>query len=210
MEKLKIAVFGGSFSSVPESECAKDIWRRELNAEVVTYGVGGMGFSLDTGEDNIQAQVDKALKTDKYDIYVLWASNNDIFKNCRIGNYNEYSPIDNYDEEKRHNQNGGISYCIKRIFETDPYAKIIFFTTLRSECWGTFSCDPHIGGGAYDYVKGQIRTCEYWGVPCFNMFKNIPINTYTKSVYVKEDTVHLTEACYKYMGSLQAKFIANH
>lgn len=207
---MKIAVFGGSFSCVPESMCAKEIWKKELCATVTDYGVGGMGFSPRTGEDNIQVQVDRAVKTEKYDVYVLWASNNDIFQRHPIGSYTDYTPLDGFDEEKRISQCGGINYCIKTIFENNPFAKIIFFTTLSSEYDPPFSDNPFSEKGAYDYVKGQIACCEYWGVPCLNMFLNVPINCYTKSVYVLEDGVHLSEDAYRYMGNIQAKFIGNH
>jgi len=41
----RIAVFGGSLSVNDESDAAKQIWADLLGAEVVTYGVGGAGFS---------------------------------------------------------------------------------------------------------------------------------------------------------------------
>ena len=45
----RIAVFGGSLSVHKESDAAKQIWADLLNAEVVTYGVGGAGFSREPG-----------------------------------------------------------------------------------------------------------------------------------------------------------------
>ena len=207
---MKVAVFGGSFSCVPESRSAKEIWKEKLGCEITDYGVGGMGFSLSTGEDNIQVQTDRAVRNEKYDVYVLWASNNDVFQNQRIGSYYDYSPIDGFDETKRVTQCGGINYCIKTIFEHNPKGKIIFFTTLSSEYEQGFSNNPFYIGGAYDYVKGQIACCRYWGVPCLDMFVNVPINYYTKPVYVLEDGVHLTEDAYRYMGNMQAEFIKNH
>ena len=42
----RIAVFGGSLSVNCESDVAKQLWADLLDAEVVCYGVGGCGFSL--------------------------------------------------------------------------------------------------------------------------------------------------------------------
>lgn len=206
---MKIAVFGGSISSQPNSERAKDFWRKELNAEVITYGVGGMGFSKLTGEDNIQAQVEKAISEEQYDIYVFWASNNDIYQRHPIGFYKDYTEFDNFDESKLNSQAGGMNYCFKRVFETNPKAKIIFFTTLKSIANGEYSYDPFFKGGAYEYVKGQIDVCNYWGIPCLNQFLNVPINQYNKNIYLNEDLVHMTEEGYAFMGNIQAKFIKN-
>lgn len=70
----RIAVFGGSLSVNRESDVAKQLWADLLGAEVVTYGVGGAGFSLQQGY-SIQRQVDTA---GVFDVYVLWASTNDF------------------------------------------------------------------------------------------------------------------------------------
>ena len=45
----RIAVFGGSLSVHKESDAAKQIWADLMNAEVVTYGVGGAGFAREQG-----------------------------------------------------------------------------------------------------------------------------------------------------------------
>ena len=207
---MKIAVFGGSVSSVPESEVAKDIWREELNAAVITYGVGGMGFSKNTGEDNIQAQVERAIEKEPYDVYVFWASNNDIFQGHPIGDYKDYTETDNYDKEKLITQCGGINYCFKRVFETNSRANVIFFTTFKSNYDGERSFDPFYLGGVYEYLKAQIKCCNYWGVPCLDQFINIPFNDYNMSLYFMEDKVHLTKEGYAFVGNIQAQFIKNN
>ena len=64
-----IAVFGGSLSVNKESDTAKQIWADLLGSEVVTYGVGGAGFSIDQGY-SLQYQVDTA---GVHDVYVSMA-----------------------------------------------------------------------------------------------------------------------------------------
>ena len=209
----KCAVFGGSFSCISQSEAAKNVWKEKLGLQVVTYGVGAMGFSSLTGDQNIQAQVDKAVAKDKYDIFILWASTNDFARNYPIGTYRDYTIFDNFDKTKLDTQCGGINYCIRKIYESNPLAKIYFFTTLQTVRWGERSDDPFYNGEKskiYDYVNAQKDCCKYWGVPCFDMFECTPINDYTKKVYVQEDGLHLTEVCYKNMGESMMMFMISH
>lgn len=209
----KCAVFGGSFSRFPQSEAAKDFWRTELGLKVDTYGVNGMGFCRGTGKEFIPWQVDRALSKDKYDIFVLWASTNDFARDLPIGTYKDYTKFDNFDEAKLETQCGGINCCIKKIYESNPSARIYFFTTLQTQRWDDRSDDPFYDGKeakAYDYVKAQKDCCRYWGVPCFDMFECTPINEYTKKVYVQPDGLHLTEEGYKYIGETMMMFMVSH
>lgn len=92
----RIAVFGGSLSVNDESDAAKQIWADLLGAEVVTYGVGGAGFSREQG-CSLQRQVDSA---GVYDIYILWASTNDYTNSRECGNWQDYTVFDGYDEAR--------------------------------------------------------------------------------------------------------------
>lgn len=207
----KAAVFGGSFSCIPQADVAKKVWKDKLNLDITTYGVEAMGFSILTGENAIPFQVKKALKKEKYDIYILWASTNDFRLNLEIGTYKDYTKYDNFDEKKLETQCGGINYCIQEILKNNPEARIYFFTTLRSNKWNERSNDPFCEEKSiYDYVKAQENCCKYWGVPCFNMYDVTPINYLTEKIYVQEDGIHLTEACYEKMGDTMAMFMASH
>ena len=46
--KQTIALFGGSFSVIPDSDVATDYWAEQLDAKITKYGVGGAGFSIKT------------------------------------------------------------------------------------------------------------------------------------------------------------------
>ena len=125
----RIAVFGGSLSVNKESDAAKQQWANQLGTEVVTYGVGGAGFSIEQG-CSLQKQVDEA---GVYDIYVLWASTNDYVNSRPCGNPLDYTALDNYDEGKLNTQCGGINYCIKPRFIFSPpsaFSVFLLVTTL--------------------------------------------------------------------------------
>jgi hypothetical protein len=206
----RIAVFGGSLSVNEESDAAKQIWSNLLGAEVVTYGVGGAGFSREQG-CTLQRQVDTA---DVYDVYVLWASTNDYTNSRECGSWQDYTAFDNYDESKLSTQCGGINYCIKTLLEKNPKAEIYFFTSLRffGQDAGNnpFSMTPNKTGKTFaDYIEGQKACCAYYGIPVLDQFNLQGINQFNVSYFYKEDLLHMNEDGYRRIGPVQAAFLAN-
>ena len=206
----RIAVFGGSLSVHKESDTAKQIWADLLNAEVVTYGVGGAGFAKEQGY-TLQKQVEEA---GVFDIYVLWASTNDYNGQKECGTWKDYTELDGYDESKRNTQCGGINYCIKALLEKNPDAEIYFFTSLRffnNEAGNNpFSEKPNKTGKTFaDYVQGQKDCCAYYGIPLLDQFNLQGINKFNVSKYYLEDRLHRTEEGYRKIGPVQAAFLAN-
>ncbi len=205
-----IAVFGGSLSVNAESDVAKQIWADMLDAHVTTYGVGGAGFALDQGY-SIQKQVDTARV---HDIYILWASTNDFTNNRPCGTWSDYTASDNYAEESRMSQCGGINYCIRRILEKNPEAEIYFFTSLRffsqDAGYNPFSTEPNKTGKTFaEYIEGQKACCAYYGIPVLDQFNLQGINEFNMSLYYKEDKLHMNEEGYRKIGPVQAAFLAN-
>lgn len=206
----RIAVFGGSLSVNAESDAAKQIWADLLGAEVVTYGVGGAGFSREQG-CTLQRQVDTA---GVYDVYVLWASTNDYTNSRECGSWQDYTAFDNYDESKLSTQCGGINYCIKTLLEKNPRAEIYFFTSLRffGQDAGNnpFSAAPNKTGKTFaDYIEGQKECCAYYGIPVLDQFNLQGINQFNVGYYYKEDLLHMNEEGYRRIGPVQAAFLAN-
>lgn len=191
-----IAVFGGSLSVLPESDTAKQIWSDLLDAEITTYGVGGAGFSSKQGY-SIQRQVDTA---GIFDIYVLWASTNDFFGNRECGSWRDYTSKDGFDVAKLSTQCGGINYCIRKLQEKNPKAKIYFFTSLRC-----FSADYERFA---EYVEGQKQCCEYYAIPVLDQFSIEGINEFNYSVFYKPDKLHMNSEGYKRIAYLQADFLS--
>jgi len=206
----RIAVFGGSLSVNKESDAAKQIWADMLGAQVVTYGVGGAGFSREQG-CTLQRQVDTA---GVYDVYVLWASTNDYGNNRECGTWQDYTAFDNYDESKLSTQCGGINYCIKTLLEKNPQAEIYFFTSLRffGQDAGNnpFSEAPNKTGKSFaDYIDAQKACCAYYGIPVLDQFNLQGINQFNVKQFYKEDLTHMNEEGYRRIGPVQAAFLSN-
>lgn len=206
----RIAVFGGSLSVNPESDTAKQLWADLLGAEVVTYGVGGAGFSFDQGY-SIQKQVDTA---GVYDVYVLWASTNDFTNSRPCGSWTDYTAMDGYDEAKLNTQCGGINYCIRRLLEKNPEAEIYFFTSLRffgsDSGHNPFSVETNKAGHTFaEYVEAQKACCAYYGIPVLDQFNLQGINEFNAHNFYGPDLLHMTEDGYRRIAPVQAAFLAN-
>ena len=208
--KTRIAVFGGSLSVKPESDAAKQIWADALDAEVTTYGVGGAGFAISKGY-SLQKQVDTA---GVYDVYVLWASTNDFTGNKPCGTWKDYTEADGYNASRLDTQCGGINYCIRRLREKNPDAKIYFFTSLRffrrNSGYNPFSTDTNKTGKTFaQYVEAQIACCRYHGVPVLDQFSLQDVDIHNFQPFYQEDKLHMTEEGYRRIAPLQAAFLAN-
>lgn len=214
-----VAVFGGSISTPTyNSTIAQNIWIEKCGFKSIdNYGVPGMGFVY--GNQNIPRQVEKAISTKTYDYYILWCSTNDYRKGIPAGDVNDNPKT--LDEIKT--QTGGINYSIRRIYESNPNAKIILFTSLK--CFVTSSpvypdlgdsCyNPYSEYGAYDnknfyyFTQMQIKCCIKYGISYLDMFNQSGINEYNYSKYIKSDKKHLTDYGYEEVGKLQANFLIN-
>lgn len=205
-----IAVFGGSLSVHKESDAAKQIWADLLCATVTSYGVGGAGFSSQQGY-SIQRQVDTA---GVHDVYVLWASTNDFNGNKECGSWKDYTEYDGFDESRLVTQCGGINYCIKKIREKNPAARIVFFTSLRffsrDSGHNPSSADVNATGKTFsEYVSAQIECCRCHGVPVLDQFSLQDVDIHNYQAFYLPDKLHMTEEGYRRIGPVQAAFLAN-
>lgn len=207
-ERVSIAVLGGSLSSVPESETAKRIWAEALDVDVVTYGVGGAGFSSEQGH-TLQRQ---AREAGVHDIYVLWASTNDYMNNRACGSWRDFTEQDGFDSLKLTTQCGGINACIRTLQEKNPRAVILFFTSLRffgrEDGWNPFS-DAHNGAGLNfaAYVQAQKECCAYYGVPLLDQFALQAVNPINAPAFYKPDLLHMTDEGYARIAPVQVAFL---
>lgn len=197
-----VAVFGGSVSVIPESDSAKNLWKKHLGMKITNYGVPGAGFSSLQGK-SVQQQVDEA---GVFDIYILWASTNDYNGHRDIGLYTDYTEFDNYDKTKLTTQAGGINYCIKKIYEINPRAIIYFFTSSKAfNDRGGY--DPFYENGMVKYVEMQKKICELHGIPILDQFTLGGYNIYNKELYY-HDPIHMNTLGYEKLGALQVAFLA--
>ena len=196
-----IAVFGGSLSVNKESDTAKQIWADLLGAEVVTYGVGGAGFSIDQGY-SIQYQVDTA---GVHDVYVLWASTNDFNGGRPVGRWKDYTELDGYDTSRLSTQCGGINYCIKKLYF---FTSLRFFT--RDSGHNPYSADINKAGASFaDYVSAQIECCRYHGVAVLDQFSIQGVDEHNYQLFYLPDRLHMNAEGYRRIGPVQAAFLAN-
>ncbi|MFX0556154.1 SGNH/GDSL hydrolase family protein [Maribacter sp. CXY002] len=197
-----VAVFGGSVSVIPESDSAKILWEKHLGMTITNYGVPGAGFSSLQGK-SLQEQVDEA---GLFDIYILWASTNDYTNKREIGSYTDYTEFDDYDEEKRTTQAGGMNYCIKKIYEINPHAIIYFFTSSKAfNDRGAY--DPFYEQGMVQYVDMQKMVCQLHGIPFLDQFTLGGYTIFNKDLYYR-DPIHMNALGYKKLGELQVSFLA--
>lgn len=208
-----MAVFGGSYSVIPESEVAKDIWRSSLSITITDYGVRGAGFSVLSSDHHIPSQVDEACReeTPTYDIYLFWASTND-FRKCsdKVGQAIDYTDYDGFAEESLITQCGGINYCFNRIREKAPKAKILFMssTPLFNDEKG-FSINYTNLDGMFAFVEQQKICCQRQGIPFLNQFSNCLLTLDNWQTYFQPDALHLNEAGYRLLAERQKSFIEN-
>lgn len=156
--------------------------------KIKNYGIGGAGFSKRTGEDRwIPGQIDRALASgEQYDIWVIWASTNDVNNKVDI------------DE-----QNKILDECIKKIKAERPEAKIMMLTSLPVPMLEHMK---NIG----DYVQGQQRVCWQNKVPCLDLFRQSGINAYNAPDFFQGDKLHLNRAGYNHIKELTARFIGSN
>lgn len=204
-----VAVFGGSLSSLPESNIAKGLWKKYLHMNIKTYGKGGHGFA--TIQGNIQNQVNQAAK---HDIYILWGSTNDYVTERPLGKVTDYTEYDDFDTTKLESQCGGINYCIKRLREINPQATIYLFTSLK---FFTVDCGykitPTNNNGQnylYDYVQKQKECARLQNISYLDQWEAQEgrITRDNFSNYYLEDGFHMSEAGYFDIGIHQLLFLA--
>ena len=202
-----VGIFGGSIASNKESIFAIRLWCQHLGMKVKQYGSGGSGFA--GTQESIEAQVDRAKK---HDIYILWASTNDYTQSREIGEPQDYTEMDGFNQKKRNTQCGGMNYCIQMLRRLNPKATIYVFGSIKFfEGSGYEKDSPHhneIGKNFYSYIVKQKEVADFQHLSFFNQF-DIPCNTLENSaVYYKDDKYHLTEQGYANIGVYQLYFLA--
>lgn len=207
-ERKSVAVLGGSLSSVPESEVAKRMWTEALGVDVVTYGVGGAGFSSEQGY-TLQRQ---AREAGVHDVYVLWASTNDYMNNRECGSWRDFTEQDGLDSLRLTTQCGGINACIRTLQEKNPKAVIVFFTSLRffgrEDGWNPFAETHNATGLNFaDYVQAQKECCAHYGVPLLDQFALQAVNPLNAAAFYKPDLLHMTEEGYARIAPVQVEFL---
>ena len=157
-----VAVFGGSFSMIEQSEVAKNMWREYLDMSVTTYGRSGAGFCVPN--NTFKAQVQRA---GVHDIYVFWCSTND----CSMK-----TPVEE--------QNEKMLECFDLVRQKNPQAVIYVLTTMKA-----FSKAEWVQTAEY-YKQEQAKTASGAGVLYLDLY-DLPFATSQNvGVLCQSDMVH--------------------
>jgi lysophospholipase L1-like esterase len=176
-----IGVYGGSISSTPVSDYAKQLWQSELNIPVVTHGVGGAGFTQNTTQPNIPAQIDQS---PAHDIVVLWCSTND-----------SSAPLESEDMYSVATQNGGMRISIEKLKAKNPDCIILGFCSLPS----------FDGRNIATLVENQIKVFEEYNIPYLNQYKFFTVEDVAEMY--SSDKIHLSVSGYVAIRERQTEFI---
>lgn len=192
-----VALFGGSIAYC--ANICHYYWKDVLNIDLDVYAKAGAGFTIK--DNSILEQVYDACATNKYDVYLFWCSTNDYTRQAHI--YSDWT-----DNNPFSSQNNGILHCIYHIVQSNPHAKIIFFTSMK--CFDENGYTIISRGNSlslYQYVLGQINACYGLGIPVLNQFDQyvFSIDNY-KNYYT--DYIHPNEMGYELISRTQALFVA--
>jgi hypothetical protein len=186
---LQIGVFGASMSVYPESETAKKIWKDSLDITVKSLGVGGATYSM-LISNNVPSQIEKT--TESFDIYILWSPSNDVIYNIPVGEVDSDDPT---------THNGGLLKSIELIKQKNKDALILLFTSIPR-----FDKEDYYNK-MQSLVNGQIAVCERNRIPCLDQWKRCGFDKNNFTQYYLSDKIHLTNAGYKHIGTMQMEFI---
>ncbi len=137
-----------------------------LGLRLTNYSVGGYGFSSLQG--SFQSIAEGA---QKHDVYIVWASTNDIANNRPCGEFTDYTVKDDYSTAKLETQCGGINRVLDILKEKNPDAIVLFVSSCSffSQTEGYILHESSERKNIYDYVIAQEQVCRYRKVPFFNL-----------------------------------------
>ena len=207
-----MAIFGGSFCKLTESDICKRFWLEQLNISWTDYGINGAGYSNLAQVPGVQYEMD-CCRTEnrRYDIYLLWSPSNDFTKvGDNIGLQSDYTTQDGYDTTKLQTMLGGMNYCYQQIMEMNPEAQILLFTTLPVFHVGYkgYATDCTQGIGLQHYVDAEIEWARRHRVCYIDLFRAAGFTPNNYGLYYQPDALHPSERGYEHLKRLTANFIA--
>lgn len=206
----RIAIFGGSHTCSTYSYVYREYLENYLGATISVYGVGGQGYATPKG--SVQMQVEQAGEAD---IYILWCSTNDFAGSIPPGSVTDYTEYDNYDEENRKTQCGGLNYCIRHLKEKNPNAKIYvfgsqkFFTSEIGCVWDSKKKNS-LGYPYSHYISLQEECARQAGVPYLDQWNTIPVDVDNYKPYFLSDHLHFSATGYANVALCHLEFLATN
>ena len=226
----KIAVCGDSVAANPGGEIGKEKLRNRLGCTVDTFAVPGAGFSYNATPTWITAnnvsgvmQVEELVKAGSptYDIFLLSGTLNDpVTHNKAVGSITHCKPylksgaLPDFTDPNLDTMLGAFNFCIQRIYEKNPKAKIVISTMgkmfLTSPTSGFNTAAGYdinsistntTGSTYYQYVQALRLLGESWGIPVVDMYSKAGINEFNKAVTML-DAYHPSDRGYEGMWNL--------
>ncbi|MBQ7821676.1 MAG: Ig-like domain-containing protein [Clostridia bacterium] len=183
------------------------IWASDFKMNVNNWSRGGSSMTGDYkyGETLIETYVPRmermvandplayeAVTTaEDPDMIVIYGGTNDYNGNWTIGEPGDLS---------RDTFCGAISELIMLSWKNYPDAKLVFFTPIKR-------CDFAVGEGSDNtglrnyhleaYVEAMKATCEYYDVPCIDLYNNEQTNFIGLRTTYMKDGVHMTDEGHK-------------
>jgi len=190
----RIAVFGGSFSEIIASNVTKAYWAEKLRARVTTYGIGGAGFSVITGEDRwLPGQIDRCLASGEK--YV--EEQDRMIKVC-INKLREAAP------EAKILFFSSLPVPLLENKVLDPAELESMPERFRENRRAMITNMKRLP----EYVAHQEKVCAEEHVPFLNLYTTSGINEYNAPDFFGSDELHLNTAGYNHIKETQARFIA--
>ncbi len=184
-----------------------DVWKNLFKLDVNNWSRGGSavtgnylydGNLIETFVPRFERMVkndprtyDKVTTAYAPDIVLIYGGTND---------YNGNWPVGKVGDTNRSTYCGAISELISLSYENYPNAKLVFVTPIKRCDYAETNGQDNCGKRAYEldaYVEAMIAVCEFYKVPCVDMYHETQADfRHLNTVYMK-DGVHMTAAGHK-------------
>lgn len=149
------------------------------------------------GSNSIQSQIDNAiLKNKKYSTIFIEGGYNDWYSSTGFGVIPN-SVTDNLSDVDRNTTFGGFQYCIIRLLNSMPNARLFYVTTHK------INKAPFENNGGLNLTEiynGFKAICELYGVCYIDIFNRCSLNTYfnsKKQFTTGNDGIHPTKDAFE-------------
>ena len=139
---------------------------------------------------------DTVVTNEDPDMIVIYGGTND---------YNGYWALGSVGDTTRKTYCGAISELITLTWKHYPNAKLVFFTPIKRTDYTLSNGQDNTGKRQHEldaYVDAMIETCEYYDVPCIDLYNLDQANlTGLRTTYIK-DGVHMTDEGHRIFAKL--------
>ena len=218
--QTKVAIFGGSVAQYfNDKGVQKELESSMPGYTFTNFAKAGDGLCRQTIYENgsvklggIPLKVKEVCGSSEYfDVYVIWCSTNDIW-GCPIGQSNDYTNEDGFNEQKLLTQCGGLNYVIKTIQSHSPNARILIFASLKyfGSSYGyskTGETQYNAPRRMWNYVEKQIDCANRFSLPILNLWTDSGINEYNYKTLCP-DGIHPSKEAYRLLCPMFKSFIS--